>query len=197
MMAMETKLILGSGSPRRKQYFDDLGLVYTVLSAEIDETPHALEEPAAYVERLALEKALAVRAMDTGQSRLRILAADTIVVADDTLLGKPESVIHATTMLQQLSGKTHVVLGGIVLIDEAGTVLRQAVSKTEVDFTTLSPAMISSYVASGEPMDKAGAYAIQGLGAQFVTAIRGSYSNVVGLDIALVAGWLRAEGFLA
>lgn len=197
MVDMETQLILGSGSPRRKQYFDDLGLFYTVLSAEIDETPQALEPSVVYVERLALEKALAVRAMVTGQPALRILAADTIVVADDALLGKPESTAHATAMLQQLSGRTHSVIGGIVLLDETGTVLKQAVSETEVDFTILTPAMISAYVASGEPMDKAGAYAIQGLGAQFVTAIRGSYSNVVGLDIAIVAGWLRAEGFLA
>ena len=189
------RLILGSGSPRRRQFFTDLGLSFEVSSADIDETPIQDEDAPSLVERLAVEKARAV-AHSREDKEIRVLGADTVVVINNSILGKPESEDDALRMLLQLSGCTHQVLGGAALVDGAGSVLYSQVSTTEVDFINFDKELAAKYVASGESLDKAGSYAIQGRGVQFVREIRGSFSNVVGLDVALVAQWLRQEGFL-
>ena len=189
------KLVLGSGSPRRKQFFDELGLTFVIETADIDETPLEGESPVALVKRLAVEKASAVAGKFAGET-VRVLGADTIVVIDDEVLGKPENPEHAESMLKQLSGRTHYVIGGAALLDETGAVLHVDISTTEVDFIPFTEEQAAAYVACGESADKAGAYALQGRGVQFVKEIRGSYSNVIGLDVAMVASWLRAEGLL-
>lgn len=189
------ELILASGSPRRQHFLRDLGLTFTIVVPDIDESQDDQEAPDVYVSRMAIEKARAVLPIDS-KSEVRVLGADTVVVCDGEVLGKPLLPDVASSMLRLLSGKQHDVLGGMALLDGSGTVVQQAVSHTSVVFSALSDAAIAAYVATGEPLDKAGAYAIQGLGAQFVERIEGSYSNVVGLDLAVVTSWLRAEQVL-
>lgn len=159
------------------------------MPAEIDERPLAGEAPAAYVERLAREKAQAVRPRHPDAA---ILGADTTVVIDGLILGKPEDDNEARAMLARLSGRAHDVLTGVALIRNGR--LMSAVETTRVRFAQLSDTDIDWYVASGEPRGKAGAYAIQGLASRFVDRIDGSYSNVVGLPVALVWRLLRDAG---
>ena len=168
-------LILASASPRRAELLRLAGFTFDVLVADVDETVHPGESPEASVRRVAERKAEAVRPR---AGKRPVLAADTAVVVDDLILGKPADAADATRMLRLLSGRTHVVMTG-VCVDGVSEV-----ESTEVEFSRLTDDEIAWYVASGEPMGKAGAYAIQGLASRFITRIHGSYSNVVGLPIA-------------
>jgi len=159
-----------------------------VLAAEIDETPHASETPEAYVERLALEKARAVLAL---RPEATVLGADTTVVIDGLILGKPADAREATEMLQRLRGRVHDVFTGVAVVSASS--IQSAVERTRVWFAPVTDEDISWYVASGEPVDRAGAYAIQGLASRFILRIEGSYSNVVGLPVALVSSILMKE----
>ena len=159
-----------------------------MLAAEIDETPHASETPEAYVERLALEKARAVLAL---RPEATVLGADTTVVIDGLILGKPADAREATEMLQRLRGRVHDVFTGVAVVSASS--IQSAVERTRVWFAPVTDEDISWYVASGEPVDRAGAYAIQGLASRFILRIEGSYSNVVGLPVALVSSILMKE----
>lgn len=152
-----------------------------MLGVEVDETPLPDENPREHVRRLALAKARAAAAL---RPRANILGADTIVVVDDEILGKPRDEDDARRMLERLSGRTHLVLTGVALVTSDDT--RVEVAETQVEFAPLSAEEVAWYVSTGEPADKAGAYAIQGLASRFVVRIDGSYSNVVGLPVALV-----------
>jgi septum formation protein len=161
------------------------GIEFTVRAAEVDETPLVDENPRDYVRRLAEEKARAVQA---GEDEI-ILAADTTVVVGNQILGKPEHGADAIRMLRLLAGRKHEVITGICL--RRGDRIVLDVASTAVWFAPLSDIEIADYVASGEPMDKAGAYGIQGLASRFIERIDGSYANVVGLPVALVYRRLR------
>jgi septum formation protein len=161
------------------------GISFEVLAADIDETPHPNEAAAAYVERLARAKARAVFAL---RPEARVLGADTTVTIDGQILGKPADEADARRMLRLLSGRPHDVHTGVSLISAAG--IKSAVDTTRVWFAKMTDEDISWYVATGEPADRAGAYAIQGLASRFIPRIEGSYSNVVGLPVALVSSIL-------
>lgn len=170
-------LVLASASPRRRELLASLGMEFTIQIPEINETPNPGEPPRLFAERLAAEKAAAIPATPTTV----LIAADTIVVLGGCILGKPSDEAHAFEMLSTLSGQTHEVVTGVcVKRGERTEVFSVA---TEVVFRTLEPAEIEAYIASGCPMDKAGAYAIQGGAAHMVRAINGSYTNVVGLPL--------------
>lgn len=190
-------LILASRSPRRSELLAAAGISFEVLAADIDETPHDNEAPDAYVERLAIEKARAVLAMLNDKPKglsprdLVVLGADTTVTIDGLILGKPLDAAEATAMLRRLSGRVHEVFTGVAVVSTAG--VQSAVDRTRVWFDPMTDEDISWYVASGEPVDRAGAYAIQGLASRFIPRIEGSYSNVVGLPVALVSSILMAR----
>ncbi len=187
----DARLILASASPRRRDLLDRLGVRYTVEPAGIDETPGADESPGDYVRRMAREKARAVAARGA-RSAAPVLAADTTVVLGDKSLGKPRDHADALAMLATLSGRTHRVLTAVCLC--VGARETESLVETEVDFATLDLAVCEGYLATGEAWDKAGAYGIQGLGGVLVNAIRGSYSNVVGLPLRETWELLRAVG---
>ena len=181
-------LILASASPRRAELLRSSGFDFDVEAANVDETPLAGEPPAAYTQRVAREKAQHVAASHAGEDVI-VLGADTEVVLGRRILGKPADEDDARRMLRTLAGHVHEVLTAVVLLGNG----REAaeVVTTRVWFTPMTAAEIDWYVASGEPMDKAGAYGIQGLGARFVERIDGSWSNVVGLPVAVVHRLLR------
>jgi len=187
----DTRLILASASPRRRDLLDQLGVRYTVDPAHIDEAPAPGESPVDYVKRMAREKARMVAG-----SRLppgvAVLAADTTVVLGDAILGKPRDRADALGMLARLSGRTHRVMTAVCLHWSGGE--NASLVETEVEFITLSRDICEAYLATGEPWGKAGAYAIQGCGGAFVRAIHGSYSNVVGLPLGETWQLLRACG---
>ncbi len=162
------------------------GISFEVLAADIDETPHPNESPAAYVERLAVEKARAVLAL---RPAARVLGADTTVTIDGEILAKPVDEQDAVRMLRRLQGRAHDVHTGVALVSSAGA--RSAVDTTRVWFDPMTDEDIAWYVGTGEPVDRAGAYAIQGFASRFIPRIEGSYSNVVGLPVALVSSILR------
>ncbi len=182
-------LVLASASPRRRVLLSGLGPRFTVRSSEIDETPRPGEAPGAYVLRLAREKARAA-----GRPGELVLAADTSVVVDGEILGKPRDDTDAERMLRLLSGREHEVLTGVAVLDPMGRLVA-AIDRTVVRVAPLSAEEIAWYVATGEPRDKAGAYAIQGLGALFVEAVAGNYSNVVGLPIPTVYRLFEELGY--
>jgi septum formation protein len=182
-------LRLASASPRRRQLLDLIGVPHVVTPADIDETPRADEGAGDYVVRLAREKAEAVWARHRD---LPVLAADTTVVVDEEILGKPESADDALRMLRKLSGRAHYVHTGIALRTAHG--LADDISTTDVEFARLTDETIRAYWDSGEPHGKAGAYAIQGLGAVFVSEISGSYTGVMGLPLFETAELLRYHG---
>jgi len=184
----ERPLILASGSPRRAELLRQAGVPFEVSSPDVDETLRAGEAPDAYVRRLAAAKAERVAASKPGRL---VLGADTTVVVDGEVLGKPLDGADAARMLGQLSGRSHLVLTGVCLIGPAGE-SQTEVAVTTVEFRPLSASEIDDYVRSGEPMDKAGAYAIQGGAAGFVSRLDGPYENVVGLPVALIQGMCRA-----
>ena len=192
-------LILASASPRRRELLTQAGLKFVVEPADIDETPLPNEGAAAYVQRVATEKAQAVCAAyrSRGGESVTVLAADTAVVLPDalgesgTILGKPLNPVDAERMLGLLSGRTHAVMTGIAAVSSArpGRVVAD-VEITQVTFNVITPEEIEDYVATGEPLDKAGAYAIQGFAARWIPRIEGDYFNVVGLPIARVIALL-------
>jgi septum formation protein len=193
-------LVLASASPRRADLLRAAGIAFAATAADLDETRRADEPAEAYVRRLAFDKASAVA--EGGEPRA-VLGADTVVVVDEQVLGKPIDDEDARRMLAALSGRPHTVMTGVSLIAPAVPANTGAsrpsltrVSKTIVEFARLSADEIAWYVASGEPMGKAGGYAIQGLAARFVTRIDGSYTNVVGLPVAEVYAMCRALGIL-
>jgi septum formation protein len=186
-------LILASSSPRRADLLKAAGFEFLVRAVDIDEQPLDGERPADHVVRLAREKAEAAGRTTRPDSSDIILAADTVVVVDGLILGKPRDEEDAARMLGLLSGREHEVLTGVALRRDEHQVT--AVASTRVRFLPLSSEEITWYVASGEPRDKAGAYAVQGLASRFVAEIHGSYANVVGLPVALVYQ-LLSEGLL-
>jgi septum formation protein len=186
-------LVLASASPRRRELLAQAGYSFEVHPSHTPEDPYPNENPIAYVTRLAREKAEAVFAelSTKGSAAPQVLGADTTVALDDHILGKPESPADAARMLRMLSGRTHRVLTGVALIN--ATSIQVAAESTAVQFLTLSDEEIGAYIATGEPMDKAGAYAIQGRAARWIPRIEGCYFNVVGLPIALVSSLLGAR----
>jgi septum formation protein len=183
-------LILASGSPRRRELLAQAGFVFEAEAADVDETQRVGEDAAAYVRRLAEEKAHAVfarrRGEDSAERPLVVLGADTSVVCDGEVLGKPVDARDAERMLRILSGRTHRVLTGVAAATRAGVV--SDVVMTEVTFSEIAEGEIAAYCATDEPLDKAGAYGIQGYAARWVPRIDGCYFNVMGLPIARVVG---------
>jgi len=181
-------LVLASASPRRRELLAQAGFTFTVTPASIPEDPQPGENPVSYVTRLAREKAETVFARL--QSEIVVLGADTTVVAPNgEILEKPTDAADAARMLRLLSGATHQVITGVAVVSSSGT--ETAAEVTHVTMLTLSDEEIAAYIATGEPMDKAGAYAIQGRAARWIPRIHGCYFNVVGLPLALVSGMLE------
>lgn len=186
---MKAPLVLASSSPRRRELLQQIGVEFEVRVNPVDETPFAAEKPADYVRRLAIIKAQAsVQADDTRP----VLGADTTVVCNGEILGKPANLADAKRILGMLSGRAHQVMTAIALVQ--GQQIQSEVVVTDVVFRSLSDAEIEAYWATGEPCDKAGAYGIQGKGAVFVARIEGSYSAVVGLPLAETAALLTKSG---
>lgn len=196
-------LVLASASPRRRELLTQAGFTFEVVPAHLDEDPLTGEEPEAYVTRLAREKAQAVfqQLAGAGQAArqpheqgrsidpLTVLGADTTVTLDGEILGKPVDAADAARMLRLLSGRTHRVMTGVALATKES--IQASAEITTVEFLSLTEEEIADYIATGEPMDKAGAYAIQGRAARWIPRIEGCYFNVVGLPIARVATLLK------
>jgi septum formation protein len=188
-------LVLASASPRRRQLLAQAGFTFEVRPAHIPEDPVPGEDPIAYVTRLAREKAqvvfdeIAAGAIDV--QSLAVLGADTTVTLDGQILGKPEDREDAARILRKLSGRSHRVITGVALVTHEA--VEVAAEVTAVQFLTLSDEEIAAYIATGEPMDKAGAYGIQGLAARWIPRVEGCYFNVMGLPLALVATMLESR----
>jgi len=185
----ECRVVLASGSPRRRQLLELIGIEHEVQPANIDESVRPRETPARYAERLAREKASVIASRDP--DRITI-AADTTVVVNRKVLGKPENEEDARRMLSMLSGREHTVITAIAVA--RGRKLRSAVEEVRVRFRRLREDEIDAYIATGEPMDKAGAYGIQGYGATIVECIEGDYFSVMGLPLARLVDLLRDLG---
>ena len=187
------KLILASASQRRKELLQQIGVYFSCMPMDIDETSLSGEDAQAYVLRLAEQKALAALPLSNG---LPVLGSDTCILLGGEILGKPDTKQDAIDMLRRLSGKDHIVKTAVALCCEKGSKVQlcSEVVETQVSFATLSDEQIISYVQTGESMDKAGAYGIQGRAAVFVNCINGSYSNVVGLPLAETARMLEKMG---
>jgi septum formation protein len=183
-MVRVIRLILASNSPRRRELLQNAGFEFNVQPSEIEEIRLAGEAPEEFARRLSREKALNVASLSSPGSV--VLGADTVVAINGEILEKPIDISDASRMLRTLSGQTHRVITGICLVRAPQTVLACAHETTSVTFRSLTEDEIESYVRSGEPFDKAGGYAIQGLASRFVTRIEGCYFNVVGLPIPLV-----------
>ena len=188
----QAAIYLASGSPRRRQLLAQVGLSYETLDVTVDETPLPDEEPAAYVARLALAKARAGAAALRGRQGKPVLGADTAVVVDGAILGKPRNREQGLAMLATLSGRSHEVLSAVALVMGEHEATR--IQKSRVWLRTLSAAEREAYWDSGEPTDKAGGYAIQGYAAAFIRELRGSYSGVMGLPLFETAELLRDFG---
>ena len=189
-----TEFVLASASPRRKELLEKMGLQFSIVVSEADESTVSRDIPVnLYVQELALLKASATAKMLLRNKKALIIAADTIVTLDGEILGKPDGEDGAKKMLSSLSGRTHEVYTGycIMRISDGKTVCNSI--KTEVKFKTLTEQKIRSYIESGEPMDKAGAYGIQGLGSMLIEKINGDYFNVVGLPVSALADTLEKE----
>ncbi|HET8691799.1 MAG TPA: nucleoside triphosphate pyrophosphatase [Steroidobacteraceae bacterium] len=185
-------ILLASASARRSQLLDQIGVRHRVVPADIDETPIAGEPPADYVTRLAAAKAQAVAGRQGSAPQCPVLAADTTVALDGRLFGKPEGEDDCVDMLTALAGRTHEVFTALALWSGGG--LSQALNRSAVTFRPISEQECRRYWASGEPAGKAGAYAIQGLGAVFVARLEGSFSGVMGLPLFEAAALLDAAG---
>ncbi len=192
---MSKKLVLASQSPRRQAFLSQLGYEFDVLAADIDESPLANEIPADYVQRLATQKAQHCFALLSQSSDSLVIGSDTCVVCQGKILGKPKDEADCIATLTLLSGKTHQVLTAVALVAD-GLTVAQLVS-TEVTFRRLTLAEMQRYWQTGEPQDKAGSYAIQGLAGQFITSISGSYSSVVGLPLVETKALLTQAGLTA
>ncbi len=184
-------ILLASGSPRRREILENLGFIVNKLFAEIDETPHDNENAMDYVHRMAIEKNRAAVAQ-FGSTEQAILSADTTVAFNGNILGKPDNAAHARDILHTLSGQTHQVLTA-VCVSRAGQEYI-TVQSSDVTFKPLSEAEIAAYIATGEPLDKAGAYGIQGLGGAFVAHLSGSFTGVMGLPVFETLALLREAG---
>ncbi|MEO5343412.1 MAG: Maf family nucleotide pyrophosphatase [Gammaproteobacteria bacterium SHHR-1] len=184
----EPLLYLASASPRRAELLRQIGVSFQPYPAHIDETPRLSESATDFVLRMAQEKAQAAQAR-LRDPQARVLGADTDVILDGEILGKPADQAQAAAMLRRLSGRSHEVLSGVALADAKG--LDWRLSRSRVWFRALSEAEITAYWASGEPLGKAGGYAIQGLGAVFIERLEGSYSGVMGLPLFETAQLLR------
>ncbi len=184
-------LHLASQSPRRRQLLEQLGVDFAVLDVEVPEQRAPDESPRDYVSRVARDKARAGLAALGHAAGARVLGADTEVVLDGNVFGKPRDAAAAVAMLQRLSGRTHEVISAVWLVDAARE--RCEVCTSQVHFTALDEATIAAYVATGEPFGKAGAYAIQGRGASLIEHLQGSYSGVMGLPLFETARLLRGE----
>ena len=187
------RLILASNSPRRAEILRDAGIPFTVLSSAVDETPLPGETPSDLVRRLAGGKAELVAARAIGPAI--VIAADTVVSLEGAILGKPRTSEDARQMLERLSGRTHSVITGVALIRLPDVERREFTEMTQVHFSALSNDEIVRYLSSGEPFDKAGSYAIQGVGGRFIPRIDGCYFNVVGLPLARLCRELAALGW--
>lgn len=185
---MSFMLVLASASPRRQELLRNAGIPFDVQPADIPEDPLPSETPGQCAERLAREKALTVARKRPGDV---VLGADTIVVIDDQFLGKPADAADASRMLRLLAGRSHVVITGVCLVLDGRCTT--ASESTTVTMSEISEPEITDYVATGEPMDKAGAYAIQGIASRWIPRIEGDYCNVVGLPVALVYRMLREQ----
>ena len=177
------RLILASSSPRRRLLLGDLGLTFEIITADVDERPLSRETPPGFVSRISMEKCMNVSSVCRDGT---ILGADTVVVLDGEILGKPADRESAKAMLKRLSGRWHEVWTGFCIFNRGQAVTVQRAVKTDVLFSRLTDKVCDAYVKTGEPMDKAGAYGIQGVGGVLVKRIRGSYTNVVGLPLAEV-----------
>lgn len=185
------QIVLASGSPRRRELLDQIGLLFTVVPSSAEEKTDASLSPYMTVQALSLLKAADVAA---GQPKeTLVIGADTIVVLDDEILTKPHDEGHAKEMLHRLSGRSHSVLTGLTVLRCADGKSISVTEETKVHFKELSDAEIDSYVHTGEPLDKAGAYGIQGLGGLFIDTIDGDYYNVVGLPLARLGHILQTE----
>jgi septum formation protein len=192
MQPPKPKIILASSSPRRAELLRDLGVEFDVAPSRISERPHPDEAPPDYITRLARAKVIAAaRSRDEGL----VIGADTVVVLNSRLMGKPRDEQDAAQMLRDLSGKWHAVMTGVALYDVATRNEVADYEKTLVRFAQMSNEEIDWYVATREPMDKAGAYGIQGYGGMFVEEIAGNYYNVVGLPVPLVYRLARRLGY--
>jgi septum formation protein len=187
------KLILASASPRRAEILRSAGIAFNVLSSAVDETPMPDEAPHELVKRLACAKAELVAARAVGSAI--VIAADTVVVLEGEILGKPRTSEDARQMLEKLSGRTHTVLTGVTLIRLPDVERREFAEATQVHFSAISNDEILKYLASGEPFDKAGSYAIQGLAGRYIPRIDGCYFNVVGLPLARLCKELAELGW--
>lgn len=185
-------VVLASASPRRRAFLEGAGVPHVVRPVDLDETPMPAEAPLAFARRMAREKAEAAWARRDPADPALVLASDTVVTFDGRILGKPAHAAEAKAMLASLSGRSHEVITGWALASEAGVEVHAAT--TEVHFLPLSDAAIDAYVATGDPLDKAGAYGIQGPAGRFVSAVNGLYSAVVGLPIEAVLPALEAAG---
>jgi septum formation protein len=186
---MSVTVVLASGSPRRRQLLELIGIEHEVLPSNIDETLRPRETPRRHAERLAREKASAVATREAGKITI---AADTIVVINRKVLGKPRDEDDARRMLSMLSGREHTVITAVAVA--RGRKLRSAVEEVRVKFRRLRQDEIDAYIATGEPMDKAGAYGIQGFGATIVECVDGDYFSVMGLPLARLVTLLRDLG---
>jgi len=186
---MKPVVRLASRSPRRRELLAQIGIAHDVAAADVDETPRPGEPPEAFVERIAREKARAVARSRPG---LPVLGADTAVVLGERIMGKPAGREEAIGMLGELAGREHRVLTGVALV--SGGTEHYRLSESRVRFRAISAAEAEAYWASGEPADKAGGYAIQGVAAKFVTGIEGDYTNVMGLPLCRLTLLLRELG---
>lgn len=186
------ELILASASPRRRELLSRLGLEFTVMAAQADETLLPGLSPQEQVVRLSKIKAQAVRDSLECRAGQVIISADTVVVLEESILGKPKDAAQAAQMLEALSGREHLVLTGVTVLSDAG--LQHLCEETRVFFRPLTQTEITAYIHTGEPMDKAGAYGIQGYGALFVEKLIGDYYNVMGLPLCALGQMLRRAG---
>jgi septum formation protein len=193
MTESKANFILASASPRRRELLDQIGVRYRTIASEIDESVRPGEDPGQYVRRMALEKAMAVKQKEN--TRVPVLGADTAVIVDESILGKPQDREHAVEMLMNLSGRTHEVWSAVTLVRECGPAIGE-LSVTRVTFAPLPDAWIEAYWDSGDPLDKAGAYAVQGKAAQKISRLEGSYSGVMGLPLYETTEILRKAGLL-
>lgn len=194
MLQQNRPLCLASSSPRRQELLSRFGLEFLIQSPDIDESVQRHESPEAFVNRMALEKAQQVAPEHPERVTL---AGDTVVVLGQKILGKPQDREDSIRMLEQLSGKTHEVFTGYVLLDGISGSRVQELVRTRVSFRSLTPELIRAYVQTGEADDKAGAYSIQGLGTMLVASIEGSYCNVVGFPVERILDEMMRHGWLS
>lgn len=194
MFTASLPLILASASPRRREFLAGLGLAFTVLPASVDETPMAGESPWAFVRRMAAAKANSVAA---GHPQACVLGTDTVVALEGTIFGKPRDAEEALAILTTLQGRTHEVSTGFAVVARESGIAEVDVCTTRVSFAAYDQAILRAYVDSGEPMDKAGAYGIQGRGSFLIRSIEGSCTNVIGLPVEALLRTLLAHGLIS